>query len=55
MVADHALREGTELSFNAGTHRCAVRVDRPAWERATEVSYADLAEQMDARPAWARS
>lgn len=55
MVADQALREGPALSFNAGTHRCAVRVDRPAWERATGVSYADLAEQTDERPAWARS
>ncbi|HEX9550758.1 MAG TPA: YbaK/EbsC family protein [Candidatus Limnocylindrales bacterium] len=55
MVADRALREGTALSFNAGTHTCAVRVDRPAWERATGVAYADLAEDLDTRPAWARS
>jgi Ala-tRNA(Pro) deacylase len=55
MVADHAIREDAALSFNAGTHRCAVRVDRRAWERATDVRYVDLAEDADARPAWARS
>ena len=55
MVADLAIREDVALSFNAGTHRCAVRVDRAAWERASGVTYADLAEESDARPAWARS
>jgi Ala-tRNA(Pro) deacylase len=55
MVADHAIHEDAALSFNAGTHRSAVRVDRAAWERATGVRYADLAEEADARPAWARS
>ena len=55
MVADRAIREDAAVSFNAGTHRCAVRVDRAAWERATGVRYADLAEEADARPAWARS
>lgn len=55
MVADLAIRDDAAVSFNAGTHRCAVRVDRVAWERATGVRYADLAEASDARPAWARS
>jgi Ala-tRNA(Pro) deacylase len=55
MIADRAIREVAAVSFNAGTHRCAVRVDRGAWERATGVRYADLAEAADQRPAWARS
>ncbi len=55
MVADHAVREDDAVSFNAGTHRCSVRVDRAAWEQATGVRYADLAEAADLRPAWARS
>jgi Ala-tRNA(Pro) deacylase len=55
MVADRAVREDAVLSFNAGTHWCSIRVDRVAWERATGVTYADLAEETDARPAWARS
>jgi len=55
MVADLAVRDDTAVSFNAGTHTCAVRVDRQAWERATGVTYADLAEESEGRPAWARS
>lgn len=55
MVADHAVRDDTALSFNAGTHTCAVRVDRAQWERETGVTYADLAGESDGRPAWARS
>ncbi|MEW5990427.1 MAG: YbaK/EbsC family protein [Chloroflexota bacterium] len=55
MVADRAIREDAALSFNAGTHRCAVRVDRAAWERATGVAYADLAVATNLRPAWADS
>ncbi|HSL76352.1 MAG TPA: YbaK/EbsC family protein [Candidatus Limnocylindrales bacterium] len=54
MHADFAVREDREISFNAGTHRHAVRVDRGAWERATHVPYADLAIDDD-RPAWADS
>ncbi|HEX5591103.1 MAG TPA: YbaK/EbsC family protein [Candidatus Limnocylindrales bacterium] len=55
MVADRAIRDADALSFSAGTHRCSVRVDRQAWEHATGVRYADLAEAADERPAWARS
>jgi Ala-tRNA(Pro) deacylase len=55
MVADYAVREDTAISFDAGTHRHSVRVDRQAWERASGVTYADLADESDARPAWARS
>jgi prolyl-tRNA editing enzyme YbaK/EbsC (Cys-tRNA(Pro) deacylase) len=50
----HAV-EHDVVSFNAGTHTCAVRVDRTQWERATHVAYADLAGESDGRPAWARS
>ncbi len=55
MVADFAVREDRDISFNAGSHRFSVRVDRSAWERATAVRYADLAEESDTRPAWAQS
>jgi Ala-tRNA(Pro) deacylase len=54
MVADFAVRDDPVISFNAGSHRFSVRVDRVAWERATGVAYADLALDDDARPAWAR-
>jgi Ala-tRNA(Pro) deacylase len=53
--ADHAVRDDARISFNAGSHRHAVRVDRAAWERATGAEYADLAVDRDMRPAWARS
>jgi Ala-tRNA(Pro) deacylase len=55
MYADYAVRDDAEISFNAGTHRSSVRVDRAGWERATAVQYADLAAETDDEPAWARS
>lgn len=55
MVADFAVRDDPVISFNAGSHRFSVRVDRVAWERASGVTYADLALDDDARPAWARA
>lgn len=55
MIADYAVREDAVISFDAGSHRFSVRVDREAWEHASGVSYADLADESDARPAWARS
>lgn len=55
MIADYAIREDDEISFNAGTHRYSVRVDRSAWERAADVQYGDLAADVDVRPAWAHS
>ena len=55
VYADHAIKEDSEISFNAGTHRFSVRVDRASWERAADVHYADLAVDLDAQPAWARS
>lgn len=54
LYADHAVAEDPEISFNAGSHRVSVRVDRAEWERAAGVQYADLAQDDDLRPAWAR-
>ena len=53
MRADHGVREDPAISFNAGSHRHSVRVDRRGWERATGVSYADLVIDDPDRPAWA--
>ncbi len=53
--ADHAVRDDPEISFNAGSHRFSARVDRGRWERACNVIYADLAEDANEGPAWARS
>lgn len=55
MVADYAVRDDRDISFNAGSHSCSVRVERASWERATGVVYADLAAHLDDRPAWAQS
>jgi Ala-tRNA(Pro) deacylase len=55
MFADHAVRDDPDISFNAGSHRFSVRVERSAWERSAGVVYADLAVESDGRPAWARS
>ena len=55
MYADHAVRDDAQISFNAGSHRFTVRVERTDWEKATGVSYADLAEDWDRRPACSRS
>jgi Ala-tRNA(Pro) deacylase len=53
--ADHAVREDPHISFNAGSHTVAVRVDRAAWEQALGVVYADLAADVWREPPWARS
>ena len=42
LFADHALREAERLTFHAGSHRHAVRVEREPWERAARVRFADL-------------
>ncbi len=55
MHADYAVRDDAAISFNAGSHRFSVRVDRAGWERASGVHYADLAAESDTRPLWARS
>jgi Ala-tRNA(Pro) deacylase len=54
-VADFAVRDDAEISFNAGTHRFSARVERPTWERADNVVYADIALEREMRPAWSRS
>jgi Ala-tRNA(Pro) deacylase len=53
--ADLAVREDPQVSFNAGSHTVAVRVDRVAWEEALGVIYADLATTTWREPAWYRS
>jgi prolyl-tRNA editing enzyme YbaK/EbsC (Cys-tRNA(Pro) deacylase) len=53
VCADFAIRDSAEIAFHAGSHRYSVHVDREAWERASGITYADLA-QGDGRPAWAR-
>jgi Ala-tRNA(Pro) deacylase len=53
--ADYAVREDRDISFNAGSHRFSVRVERASWERACEPVYADLAADGDTRPAWLAS
>lgn len=53
--ADFAVRDNAEISFNAGSHRYAVHVDRPAWEKAAGVVYGDLAAESWHVPNWARS
>jgi Ala-tRNA(Pro) deacylase len=54
MFVDYAVREDPDISFNAGSHRFSARVERPSWERACGVVYADLAADTDTQPAWAR-
>jgi Ala-tRNA(Pro) deacylase len=41
--ADDAIAKAAEISFNAGSHAFAVRVDRAAWEKALGVIYGELA------------
>jgi Ala-tRNA(Pro) deacylase len=55
IYADYAVRYDPEISFPAGTHAHAVRVDREAWEASAGVIYGDLAMDVDGRPIWARS
>jgi prolyl-tRNA editing enzyme YbaK/EbsC (Cys-tRNA(Pro) deacylase) len=42
VYADEAVRAAPMISFNAGSHRVAVRVDRAAWESAAQIVYADV-------------
>ena len=53
--ADLHVSDSAEVSFNAGSHTLAVRVDRAGWEKALGVVYADLAAQTWRDPAWHRS
>ena len=55
IYADYAIRDDPAISFNAGSHRFSVRVERAGWERASVVRYADLAKDSDKRPAWEQS
>lgn len=52
--ADLAVGDDPVISFNAGSHRHTVRVDRRAWEHAAHVRYADLTVESHAGPPWAR-
>ena len=54
-LADLHVGDSAEISFNAGSHTLAVRVDRAAWEKALGVIYADLAAHTWREPSWARS
>jgi Ala-tRNA(Pro) deacylase len=45
IYADFAVNADPEISFHAGSHGYAVRVEREAWERATGVVYGDLVER----------
>jgi prolyl-tRNA editing enzyme YbaK/EbsC (Cys-tRNA(Pro) deacylase) len=42
VFADEGIRSDAQISFNAGSHRIAVRIDRAAWEEAAEIAYGDL-------------
>ena len=55
LYADLAVRDDAEITFNAGSHRFSVHVDREAWERAAQPIYLDLAERFADQPAWANS
>ena len=52
VYADYAVRDTPEVAFHAGSHRYSVHVDRRAWERASGVTYADLARRTG-QPVWA--
>jgi Ala-tRNA(Pro) deacylase len=43
VVADEAVRDDPHISFNAGSHRTSVRVDRRVWERAAGIRYGTFA------------
>jgi Ala-tRNA(Pro) deacylase len=53
--ADDSVRDESEISFNAGSHTVAVRVDRAAWEKALGVVYGDLVADTWREPPWTRS
>jgi prolyl-tRNA editing enzyme YbaK/EbsC (Cys-tRNA(Pro) deacylase) len=53
VYVDFALRDTLVVAFHAGSHRFAVHVDRIAWEHASGIAWADIAEDDDA-PAWAK-
>jgi Ala-tRNA(Pro) deacylase len=52
IYADLAVRADPEISFHAGSHSYAVRVDRVAWERAAGVVYGEVAAARADRGEW---
>ena len=53
--ADRAVRNESEISFNAGSHRSAVHLDRAAWQKVAGVIYVDIAVDEWLEPPWSRS
>ena len=45
VFADEAIRADDFISFNAGSHRVAVRLVRRAWEEAAGITYGDIARR----------
>lgn len=45
VFADEGVRADPRISFAAGSHDVAVRVDRAAWETAADIVYGDLARE----------
>jgi prolyl-tRNA editing enzyme YbaK/EbsC (Cys-tRNA(Pro) deacylase) len=45
VFADEAIRGDEYISFNAGSHRVAVRLERRAWEEAADITYGDVARR----------
>lgn len=43
VIADEGIRGDQRITFHAGSHRTAVRVDRAAWEREAGIRYASFA------------
>lgn len=52
VYADRAVHDDPDITFHAASHHFTAHVDRPAWERAVGVVYADRARDRD--PAWDR-
>lgn len=45
VFADEGIRADEYISFHAGSHRVAVRLERSAWEQASEITYGDVARR----------
>ena len=54
-IADHAIAQDREITFNAGGHRYCVHVERARWQRESDVHFADLAQRPDGAPTWERA
>lgn len=55
VIADEAIRGLPDVMFSAGSRHLSVKLDRREWEQAAGIVYADLAQDEDELPAWARS